>query len=103
MMEEAFFKDSFISAGLSVRIPGEGDRALINDVIFNQLAYGKIVEESRERILDIIKRLKIEGSQGVILGCTELPLLIGEEDSVLPLFDTLRLHTDRAVDLALGN
>ena len=76
---------------------------LINDVIFSQLAYGKIVEESRQRILDIIKRLKIEGCQGVILGCTELPLLIGQEERILPLFDTLKLHADRAVNLALGN
>lgn len=103
VMEEAFFKDRLISAGLGVRIPGESDRELINDVIFSQLAYGKIVEESRQRILDIIKRLKIEGCQGVILGCTELPLLIGQEERILPLFDTLKLHADRAVNLALGN
>ena len=103
VMEEEFFKNNLISADLKVLIPAENDREFINDVIFNQLAYGKIVEESRERTLEIIKRLKTEGSQGVILGCTELPLLIREEDSVLPLFDTLRLHAQRAVDLALAN
>ena len=103
VMEEEFFKNNLVSADLKVLIPAENDREFINDVIFNQLAYGKIVEESRERTLEIIKRLKTEGSQGVILGCTELPLLIREEDSVLPLFDTLRLHAQRAVDLALAN
>ena len=103
VMEEEFFKNNLISADLKVLIPAENDREFINDVIFNQLAYGKIVEESRERTLEIIKRLKTAGSQGVILGCTELPLLIREEDSVLPLFDTLRLHAQRAVDLALAN
>ena len=103
VMEEEFFKNNLISADLKVLIPAENDREFIDDVIFNQLAYGKIVEESRERTLEIIKRLKTEGSQGVILGCTELPLLIREEDSVLPLFDTLRLHAQRAVDLALAN
>lgn len=103
VMEEEFFKENLVSADLKVFIPAENDRELINDVIFNQLAYGKIIEESRERILDIIKRLKTEGSQGAILGCTELPLLIREKDSVLPLFDTLRLHAERAVDLALEN
>ncbi len=103
VMEEEFFKNNLVSADLKVLIPAENDREFINDVIFNQLAYGKIVEESRERTLEIIKRLKTAGSQGVILGCTELPLLIREEDSVLPLFDTLRLHAQRAVDLALAN
>jgi len=103
VMEEEFFKNNLVSADLKVLIPAENDREFINDVIFNQLAYGKIVEESRERTLEIIKRLKTTGSQGVILGCTELPLLIRVEDSVLPLFDTLRLHAQRAVDLALAN
>lgn len=103
VMEEEFFKNNLVSADLKALIPAENDREFINDVIFNQLAYGKIVEESRERTLEIIKRLKTAGSQGVILGCTELPLLIRVEDSVLPLFDTLRLHAQRAVDLALAN
>ena len=103
VMEEEFFKNNLISADLKVLIPAENDREFIDDVIFNQLAYGKIVEESRERTFETIKRLKTAGAQGVILGCTELPLLIREEDSVLPLFDTLRLHAQRAVDLALAN
>ena len=103
VMEEEFFKNNLVSADLKVLIPAENDREFINDVIFNQLAYGKIIEESRERTLEIIKSLKTAGSQGVILGCTELPMLIREEDSVLPLFDTLRLHAKRAVDLALAN
>jgi aspartate racemase len=103
VMEEEFFKHNLVSADLKVLIPAENDREFINHVIFNQLAYGNIVEESRERTLEIIKRLKTAGAQGVILGCTELPLLIRKEDSVLPLFDTLRLHAQRAVDLALAN
>lgn len=103
VMEEEFFKNNLVSADLKVLIPAENDREFINDVIFNQLAYGKIVEESRERTIKIVNKLKTAGSQGVILGCTELPLLIREEDSVLPLFDTLRLHAQRAVDLALPN
>jgi aspartate racemase len=103
VMEEEFFKHNLVSANLKVLIPAENDREFINNVIFNQLAYGNIVEESRERTVEIIKRLKKAGAQGVILGCTELPLLIREEDSVLPLFDTLRLHAQRAVNLALEN
>ena len=103
VMEEEFFKNNLVSADLKVLVPAENDREFINDVIFNQLAYGKIVDESRERTLEIVNKLKTAGSQGVILGCTELPMLIREEDSVLPLFDTLRLHAQRAVDLALAN
>jgi aspartate racemase len=103
VMEEEFFKHNLVSADLKVLIPAENDREFINHVIFNELAYGKIVEESRERTLEIIKRLKTAGAHGVILACTELPLLIREEDSVLRLFDTLRLHAQRAVDLALEN
>jgi aspartate racemase len=102
-MEEAFFKQKLVSADLKVLIPAEEDREFINDVIFNQLAYGNIVETSRERAHDVVKSLKTAGAQGVMLGCTELPLLIQEADSALPLFDTLRLHAQTAVDLALAN
>ena len=101
-MEEGFIKDNLVTTGLKVLIPAENDREFINHVIFNELAYGNIVEESREKTLEIIHGLRTAGAQGVILGCTELPLLIREEDSVLPLFDTLRLHAQRAVDLALA-
>jgi len=103
VMEEEFFKKNLVSANLKVLIPDENDREFINHVIFNELAYGNIVEESREKTIELIRRLKKAGAQGVILGCTELPLLIPEEDSVLPLFDTLRLHAQRAVDLALAD
>ena len=102
VMEEGFIKDNLVTTGLRVLIPAENDREFINHVIFNELAYGNIVEESREKTLEIIHGLRTAGAQGVILGCTELPLLIREEDSVLPLFDTLRLHAQRAVDLALA-
>ena len=101
VMEEGFIKDNLVNTGLKVFIPVENDREFINHVIFNELAYGNIVEESREKAIEIIKRFQTAGAQGVVLGCTELPLLIREQDSVLPLFDTLRLHAQRAVDLAL--
>jgi aspartate racemase len=103
VMEEGFIKDNLVTTGLKVLIPTENDREFINHVIFNELAYGNVVEESREKALEIIEQLKTAGAQGVVLGCTELPLLIREEDSVLPLFDTLRLHAQRAVDLALAD
>jgi aspartate racemase len=100
-MEKAFLKDTLVSAGLTVLIPEENDREFINTVIFKQLAYGKIVAESKEKILSIIQSLKAAGAEGVILACTELPMLIREEDSALPLFDTLKLHAKKAVNLSL--
>jgi len=75
----------------------------VNSVIFNELLYGKIMDESRKRFLEIIEELKVAGTQGIILGCTEIPLLIRQEDTSIPLFDTLMLHASKAVDLALGD
>lgn len=75
----------------------------VNSVIFNELLYGKIMDESRKRFLEIIEELKVAGIQGIILGCTEIPLLIRQEDTSMPLFDTLMLHASKAVDLALGD
>ena len=101
VMEDSFFKDKLMAAGLDVIIPDEDAKEFINDIIFDELAFGNIVEESRERTFEIIKTLKTEDAQGVILGCTELPMLIPQEHSILPLFDTLRLHVKKAVNLAL--
>ena len=83
--------------------PKEGEKEFINNIIFNELAFGKIIKESTHRTLKIIDTLKEKGAQGVILACTELPMLITQEESVLPLFDTLRLHVEKAVTLALEN
>lgn len=101
VMEEDFFKDNLVSAGLDVIIPSEAAREFVNGVIFNELSYGEIVEESKKMLLNIIKDLESAGAQCVVLGCTELSLLIQQEDTPLPLFDTLALHARKAVDLAL--
>ncbi len=101
VMEGAFFKDKLRDAGLDVIIPDEGAKEFINDVIFNELAFGKIIEESRQRTLETIDTLKKGGAQGVILACTELPMLVAKVDNKLPLFDTLRLHVEKAVSMAL--
>ncbi|MBW2094902.1 MAG: aspartate/glutamate racemase family protein [Deltaproteobacteria bacterium] len=101
VMEGAFFKNKLEAAGLNVLTPDEGTKEFINDVVFNELAFGKIIEESKGRTLNIIKTLKENGAQGVILACTELPMLVMQEDSILPLFDTLMLHVKKAVSFAL--
>jgi len=101
VVEGAFFKDKLAAAGIRVMTPDKNAREFINNIVFNELAFGKIIEKSRERTREIIDALKEKGAQGVILACTELPMLIQQRDSVLPLFDTLRLHVEKAVRVAL--
>jgi aspartate racemase len=88
--------------GLDVRVPGPEDRALVHRVIYEELCVGVVRDEARDEYKRIIGRLVDEGAEAVLLGCTEIDLLIGPEDSPAPLFDTTWLHAERAVDLALA-
>jgi aspartate racemase len=88
--------------GLKVLIPEEPGRTLVHDVIYKELTYGTIRDESRAAYVKIIEDLVRRGAQGVILGCTEIPLLIKAKDSPVPVFDTTALHAAAAVDFALG-
>lgn len=74
---------------------------MFNDVIYNELCQGKIIDESKRKYLAIMDSLRVQGAEGVILGCTEIGLLIKADDSTLPIFDTTRIHAEKAVDLAL--
>jgi aspartate racemase len=87
--------------GFEVLVPPEEERDIINQVIYEELCLGKVEGESRKRFIQIIKRLKERGAQGVILGCTEISLLINQKDSPLELFDTTAIHAGAAVDFAL--
>jgi aspartate racemase len=102
-MEEDFYKgrlrDRF---GLEVLVPGAAGRKVVNDVIFNELISGKVLPASRQAYAGVIARLVDKGAEAVILGCTEIMLLVQESDSPVPLFDTTTLHARAAVDLALG-
>ncbi len=89
--------------GLNVLIPEEPGRSVVHDVIYRELAKGEIRAESRAQYVAVIERLRDRGAQGVILGCTEIPLLIKEGDGPLPLFDTTALHARAAVDFALSS
>ena len=100
-MEQSFYKDRLRSHGLDVMVPGEADRAAVHRVIYEELVCGRIEQASRKSCREIIARLAARGAEGVVLGCTELPLLIKPEDSAIPLFDTTELHALAAVDLAL--
>lgn len=102
-MERGFYKDRLASRhGLEVLVPEAEDRALIHRVIYEELVAGVVREESREAYRGVIERLIQRGAEGVILGCTEIMLLVGQNDSAVPLFDTTSLHAKAAVDLALS-
>ncbi|MBN1440736.1 MAG: aspartate/glutamate racemase family protein [Anaerolineales bacterium] len=88
--------------GLTVLIPEPGDRQILHDIIFQELCLGIIKPESRTRYVEIIGGLARRGAEGVILGCTEIELLVGGGDTPVPLFPTTRLHAIAAVDWALG-
>ncbi|MCL4562968.1 MAG: aspartate/glutamate racemase family protein [Chloroflexi bacterium] len=101
-MEEDFYKGRLVHQhGLQVLVPSTDERTLIHRVIYDELCLGNIRTESRNEYVRIMDRLTAEGVQGIILGCTEIGLLVGENDSRVPLFDTTRLHALAAVDMAL--
>lgn len=100
-MTEGFYKERLKARGLSVVMPAERDMDLINRVIYAELCLGEIRDESRQRFRDIICRLQGYGAEAVILGCTEIGLLIHPADSVLPVFDTTVIHATAAAFHAL--
>ena len=100
-MEQDFFKDRLRQFGLEILVPEPDDRALIHRIIYEELVAGQIHEASRAAYREVIARLVEAGAEGVILGCTEIMLLIGPQDSAVPLFDTVQLHAEAAVRLAI--
>ena len=102
-MEEGFYKERLEEYhGLNVIVPEEEDRAEVHRVIYEELIAGNVQDASREAYRDIITRLVERGAEGVILGCTEIMLLIDQSDSPVPIFDTTELHALAAVDFALS-
>lgn len=88
--------------GLTVLIPDEADRETVHNTIYGELVKGQINPDSRQAFVEIIKDLQSKGAEGVILGCTEIPLLVKQADVSIPIFDTTRIHAEAAVDWALG-
>jgi aspartate racemase len=88
--------------GLNVIVPDAADRRIVHDVIYDELCRGVISAASRDAYRRIMHALAGEGAQGILLGCTEIDLLVGPDDSPVPVFDTTRLHAERAVELALA-
>ncbi len=102
-MEQDFYKRRLTERyGLEVIVPEEQDRATVHRIIYDELVTGRIESSSREAYRAVIRRLVGAGAQAVILGCTEIMLLIGQEDSPVPIFDTTDIHAAAALDHALG-
>ena len=101
-MEQAFYRDRLSGHGLQVLIPPADDRAQVHRIIYEELCRGEVHDSSRQFYSDVIARLVDRGAEGVILGCTEIELLLRAADSPVPLFPTARLHVGAAVAAALG-
>jgi aspartate racemase len=102
-MEQDFYVGRLERAhGLAVVVPDAEDRRLVHDVIYRELCLGIVKQDSRQAYRRVIGDLVDRGAEGILLGCTEIDLLIGPPDAPVPVFDTTRLHAERAVDLALA-
>jgi aspartate racemase len=101
-MEQDFYRERLAkSFGLEVLIPEEADRKSVHQVIFSELCLGQTLDASRNMYKEIIQRLVDRGAEAIILGCTEIMLLVGQEDSPVPLFDTTAIHVQAALKAAL--
>jgi aspartate racemase len=102
-MEHDFYKGRLAGEfGLEVIVPNEADRQTVHNIIYDELCLGIVKQDSKKIYQQIIKKLKAQGAQGIILGCTEIMLLIQQGDTDLPVFDTTRIHAETAVTFALN-
>jgi aspartate racemase len=101
-MEMDFYTKRLSKAGIESIVPPKPDREFIHNAIMNELLKEEFKKETKDKFLKIINDLEQHGAQGIVLGCTEIPLLITQKDSHLPVFNTLEIHSKAAVDFALG-
>lgn len=100
-MEKSFYKDGLAKHGIDSLVPEKEERDYVNKVIFEELSIGQIIPESRNEYLNIIESLVEKGAEGIVLGCTEIPLLITPEHTSVKLFDTTIIHAEKALQYAL--
>ena len=100
-MTQEFYKDKLLGAGIEVVIPNPDEIEIVNNIIYKELCLGIISEESKKKYLEIIDDLKESGAQGVILGCTEIGLLVQQKDTDLPVFDTTQIHAIKAAQCSM--
>jgi aspartate racemase len=102
-MEEPFYKDRLLNKyGIETVVPASADRGIVHNVIFNELCLGKIEGRSRTKYLRIIEHLASQGAETVILGCTEIAMLVSPDQTSIPLLDTAEIHARQAVEMALA-
>jgi aspartate racemase len=101
-MENTFFTDILKKNALDTIIPNQDDRQIIHDVIYDELALGILNDASKKKYINIIQKLIKQGAEGIILGCTEIPLLIEQEDLSVPIFDTTKIHATEVFKLAIN-
>jgi len=102
-MERDFFRDKLTEKGIEILIPGDEERDFIHYTIFEELGRNIIKPDTKQFYINVINKLIAAGAEGIILGCTEIPLLISNADLDIPLFDTVEIHSKAAVEFALGN
>ncbi|RLI84802.1 MAG: aspartate racemase [Archaeoglobales archaeon] len=100
-MEDEFYREGLRRYGIKALIPDEEDRKTVHRIIFEELCFGVFKESSKEKLKGIVERLRKDGAEGVVLACTELPLILSQEEFEIPLFDTTRIHAEYAVSFAL--
>ena len=100
-MEQNFYKNRLTEKGIEVIIPNDDDRAVVNQTIYEELCLGIISPSSKKKFLEIIMKLSTQGAEGIILGCTEIGLLVQQQDTKVPLFDTTLIHAKSAALYAL--
>ena len=100
-MEKRFYQDALARRGISTLVPGADDREYVHRVIYDELVAGQIRAESRAGFMAVIGRLVERGAEGIVLGCTEIPLLVNEAGAGIPLFDTTQIHAEAALNYAI--
>jgi aspartate racemase len=99
-MEQPFYRDRLAAHGITSLVPEDADRATVHRIIFDKLVHGIVTDQSRRAYREVIRRLVDRGAEGIILGCTEIELLIGRADSTVPVFPTTALHVRAALEAA---
>jgi aspartate racemase len=101
-MERGFYRRRLEAKGIEVIVPDEGGRYFVNRAIYHELVLGRVLPGTRSGFLAVVNQLRARGAQGIVLGCTEIPMLLTQADCDLPLFDTLAIHASAGVDFLLG-
>jgi aspartate racemase len=101
-MENEFYQNKLLGYGIETIVPKEDERNFIHDSIFGELVHEVLLDETKQRYLKLMEDLRGRGAEGIILGCTEIPLLIKQADTDIPLFDSTQIHANYAVDFALA-